>query len=128
MSAHHYFRDFAYCDSGMIPWLLVTALIGSRAQPLSAMVEERMAAYPCSGEINRKIEDPAAAIASVEKTYVDEVLSTESIDGLSMTFENWRFNLRMSNTEPVVRLNVESRGDRQLMEAKTAELLSLLGG
>lgn len=128
MSAHHYFRDFAYCDSGMIPWLLVTALMGSRGQPLSAMVEERMAAYPCSGEINRKIEDPAAAIASVENAYIDEVLSTESIDGLSMTFENWRFNLRMSNTEPVVRLNVESRGDRQLMEAKTAELLSLLGG
>ena len=126
MSAHHYFRDFSYCDSGMIPWLLVAGLIASRKQPLSAMVAERIAAYPCSGEINRTIENPAEVLARVEATYADEALSVDYIDGLSMAFSGWRFNLRMSNTEPVVRLNVESRSDQALMEAKTAELLGLL--
>ncbi|RLA52094.1 MAG: phosphomannomutase, partial [Gammaproteobacteria bacterium] len=126
MSAHHYFRDFAYCDSGMIPWLLVTGLISSGGQPLSAMVSERMAAYPCSGEINRTIEDPAAVLAKVEEVYREQAQSTEHVDGLSMDMGDWRFNLRMSNTEPVVRLNVESRGDSALMAAKTAELLDLI--
>ncbi|MFT7131066.1 MAG: phosphomannomutase [Gammaproteobacteria bacterium] len=126
MSAHHYFRDFAYCDSGMIPWLLVTQLISVRGQSLSQMVEERMSAFPCSGEINSHIEDPTAAIAAVEAHFKNEADSEDHADGLSMCFENWRFNLRMSNTEPVVRLNVESRGDQGLMENKTELLLSLL--
>ena len=126
MSAHHYFRDFAYCDSGMIPWLLVTGLISSRGQTLSAMVNERVSAYPCSGEINRTIEDPAAVLARVEEAFAGQVQAIDRIDGLSMVCDGWRFNLRMSNTEPVVRLNVESRGDRDLMEAKTAELLALI--
>jgi phosphomannomutase len=126
MSAHHYFRDFAYCDSGMIPWLLVTGLIASRGQSLAEMVAERVADFPCSGEINRTIEDPAAVLARAEQTYTDEALSVEHVDGLSMSFADWRFNLRMSNTEPVVRLNVESRGDRGLMERKTSELLALI--
>jgi phosphomannomutase len=126
MSAHHYFRDFAYCDSGMIPWLLVTGLISSGGQPLSAMVAERMAAYPCSGEINRSIEDPTAVLSKVEEVYREQAQSIEHVDGLSMAMGEWRFNLRMSNTEPVVRLNVESRGDSALMAAKTAELLNLI--
>ena len=126
MSAHHYFRDFAYCDSGMIPWLLVTGLISSRGKTLSEMVEERVAAYPCSGEINRTIEDPAAVLARVELQYSDTAVLVEKVDGLSMSFDTWRFNLRMSNTEPVVRLNVESRADRALMQEKTAELLALV--
>ncbi|QIB66240.1 phosphohexomutase domain-containing protein [Kineobactrum salinum] len=126
MSAHHYFRDFAYCDSGMIPWLLVAALLGSRGQTLSELVAERVAAFPCSGEINRSIADPAAALEAVARHYGPEALQVEEVDGLSMAFEQWRFNLRCSNTEPVVRLNVESRGDSALMEAKTAELLALL--
>ena len=126
MSAHHYFRDFAYCDSGMIPWLLVTGLISSRGQSLSAMVSERVAAYPCSGEINRTIEDPMAVLSKVEAVYRDQAETIEDVDGLSMAMGDWRFNLRMSNTEPVVRLNVESRGDQALMEAKTAELLALI--
>ena len=126
MSAHHYFRDFAYCDSGMIPWLLVTGLISSRGQSLSAMVSERVAAYPCSGEINRTIEDPMAVLSKVEAVYRDRAEAIEDVDGLSMVLGDWRFNLRMSNTEPVVRLNVESRGDKALMEAKTAELLALI--
>ncbi|TXS89862.1 phosphomannomutase [Parahaliea maris] len=126
MSAHHYFRDFAYCDSGMIPWLLVTGLMAQHGKPLSAMVAERMAAYPCSGEINRTIDDPAAVLALVEQRYADSAEAVEKVDGLSMSFGDWRFNLRMSNTEPVVRLNVESRGDAALMQQKTKELLALL--
>ncbi len=126
MSAHHYFRDFAYCDSGMIPWLLVTGLMSSRRQPLSQMVAERMAAFPCSGEINRSIADPEAVLEAVRQRYADAALELETVDGLSMSFADWRFNLRRSNTEPVVRLNVESRGDRALMERRTAELLALI--
>jgi len=128
MSAHHYFRDFAYCDSGMIPWLLVAELMSMGGQMLSAMVAERIAAFPCSGEINRTIADPAAALSAMEAHYTEQATATDFTDGLSMSFENWRFNLRMSNTEPVVRLNVESRADVELMEAKTRELLVLLGG
>jgi phosphomannomutase len=128
MSAHHYFRDFAYCDSGMIPWLLVAQLISSRGQSLSQMVSARMAAYPCSGEINRVIENPAAAIAKVEAHFAGQAKTVEHIDGLSMSFGSWRFNLRMSNTEPVVRLNVESKADPHLMEVKTQYLLGLMEG
>jgi len=128
MSAHHYFRDFAYCDSGMIPWLLVTSLICTTGKSLSQMVAERMAAYPCSGEINRKIEDPAAVLSKVEEVYAPQATTIERVDGLSVEFDNWRFNLRMSNTEPVVRLNVESRSDETLMRAKTDELLALIDG
>jgi len=126
MSAHHYFRDFAYCDSGMIPWLLVTGLVCAAGKGLSTLVSERVAAYPCSGEINRTIGEPAAVLARVEGVYRGQALSIEYIDGLSMAFANWRFNLRMSNTEPVVRLNVESRGDAALMQVKTRELLDLI--
>jgi len=126
MSAHHYFRDFAFCDSGMIPWLLVTGLISARGVSLSSMIAERMAAFPCSGEINRTIADPATVLEAAEARYAGSAESIEHIDGLSMSLGDWRFNLRMSNTEPVVRLNVESRGSRELMEAKTAELLALI--
>lgn len=126
MSAHHYFRDFAYCDSGMIPWLLVTGLISSSGKSLSQMVAERMAAYPCSGEINRQIEDPASVLARVEAVYAPDAQAIERVDGLSVALDGWRFNLRMSNTEPVVRLNVESRGDAALMQSKTEELLALI--
>lgn len=125
MSAHHYFRDFAYCDSGMIPWLLVAEMICKTGKPLSALVAERMAAFPASGEINRTVQDAAALIKKVEAIYSDDALLIDYTDGLSMDFDNWRFNLRMSNTEPVVRLNVESRADKALMQQKTAELLSL---
>jgi phosphomannomutase len=126
MSAHHYFRDFAYCDSGMIPWLLVAELVSRAGRPLSALVEERMAAFPASGEINRSLDDPPAVLAAVEARYRAAAVAVDHTDGLSMEFADWRFNLRASNTEPLVRLNVESRADRMLMEAKTAELLALL--
>jgi len=126
MSAHHYFRDFAYCDSGMIPWLLVFELMCRRRLLLSELVGERMRLFPASGEINRTIADPAAALAAVEARYAAGALATDRTDGLSLEFADWRFNLRLSNTEPVVRLNVESRGDEGLMRAKTGELLALL--
>ena len=127
MSAHHYFRDFFYCDSGMVPWLLVVELMGMQELPLSALVDERMLAFPASGEINASIEDPPALIESIAQRYVPDAESVDYTDGLSVSYPNWRFNLRMSNTEPVVRLNVESRGDETLMQEKTQELLALIG-
>ncbi|AZN36841.1 phosphomannomutase CpsG [Iodobacter ciconiae] len=126
MSAHHYFRDFAYCDSGMIPWLLVIELMSRREQKLSSMVEQRIAAYPSSGEINRKLSDAKAAIARVCAAYQADALLVDETDGISMEFANWRFNLRSSNTEPVVRLNVESRADMALMQKHTEAILQLL--
>ncbi len=128
MSAHHYFRDFAYCDSGMIPWLLVAELVCRSGKTLSQLVEERMAAYPVSGEINRHIDDPKAAIARVRDRYIGEALHEDNTDGLSLEFAEWRFNVRMSNTEPVVRLNVETRANTALMEQRRDELLALLDG
>lgn len=126
MSAHHYFRDFFYCDSGMVPWLLVVELMAKEGKPLSALVNERMAAFPASGEINREIEDPPALLKTIEQRYATHAQSIDHTDGLSMEFGDWRFNLRMSNTEPVVRLNVESRGDEALMRQKTNDLLALM--
>ncbi|MDQ0010614.1 phosphomannomutase [Luteibacter jiangsuensis] len=128
MSAHHYFRDFAYCDSGMIPWLLVAERIGKTGTSLTDMLAERMAAYPCSGEINFRVDDAAATVARIVNHYKPSAQSVENIDGVSMSFGTWRFNLRSSNTEPLLRLNVEARGDRALMEVRTAELRSLIGG
>jgi phosphomannomutase len=126
MSAHHYFRDFSYCDSGMIPWLLVLELMAKSKKPLSQLVEERIAAYPASGEINREVKNAPEALQALEKEYACAAESIEHVDGLSMDFGSWRFNLRSSNTEPVVRLNVESRADKALMEEKTQELLNWL--
>ena len=126
MSAHHYFRDFAYCDSGMIPWLVMGQLLSETGQPLSALIGERMRLFPASGEINRKLADQKAAIEAVKARYVPDALKVESVDGLSVEFDQWRFNLRSSNTEPLVRLNVESRGDATMMQDKTAEILALL--
>lgn len=126
MSAHHYFRDFAYCDSGMIPWLLVAELLSVKGVTLSQMVQKRMLAYPVSGELNIELNNPQQQIALVKKKYMDKALVFDDTDGVSFEFEQWRFNLRCSNTEPVVRLNVESRGDEGLMRAKTKELLAML--
>jgi len=130
MSAHHYFRDFAYCDSGMIPWLLVLELMSRTGNSLAELVGERMRRFPASGEINRVLDDPDAAIARVEARYASAATQgqVDRTDGLSVDFADWRFNLRSSNTEPVLRLNVESRGDQGLMEEKTAELLGLIDG
>jgi len=127
MSAHHYFRRFSYCDSGMIPWLLVLAVISERGQPLSALVGERMRLFPASGEINRHLASDARAILErVRARYAGQAQTIDFTDGLSMEFSEWRFNLRGSNTEPLVRLNVESRRSEPLMREKTAELLQLI--
>jgi phosphomannomutase len=126
MSAHHYFRDFSYCDSGMVPWLLVAQAMCERGAPLSALVGERMRRFPASGEINRSVRDPDAALAAVLARYQNEARGLEDVDGISLDMGQWRFNLRKSNTEPVVRLNVESRADEALMRAETDEILTLL--
>ncbi|BES69585.1 colanic acid biosynthesis phosphomannomutase CpsG [Marinobacter nanhaiticus D15-8W] len=123
MSAHHYFKDFAYCDSGMIPWLLLAERICQSGQTLSSLIDARIDAYPASGEINRTIDNPPEVIKAIEEKYSGDAESISHVDGLSVAFKDWRFNLRMSNTEPVVRLNVESRGDKALMEQKTEQLL-----
>lgn len=126
MSAHHYFRDFAYCDSGMIPWLTVLEIMSKTGKPLSELVGDRIVMFPASGEINCKIKDPRAAIARVEEMYRNETVSVDYTDGLSMEFAGWRFNLRCSNTEPILRLNVETKGDEGLMRKKTDELLGII--
>lgn len=127
MSAHHYFKDFSYCDSGMIPWLLVAELLCTTGKTLSELVAERMEKFPCSGEINRKVEDSAAVLAAIEAKYADGG-QVDKLDGLSIDYADWRFNVRVSNTEPVMRLNVETRGDKKLLAEKTAELLAMIGG
>ncbi|MEZ9464554.1 phosphomannomutase CpsG [Vibrio splendidus] len=126
MSAHHYFRDFAYCDSGMIPWLLVAELLSVKCMNLSQTVSERIATYPSSGEINLKLKNPQEAINRVLNNYEDDAVALDETDGISLEFKDWRFNLRSSNTEPVVRLNVESRSDIPLMEKSTQAILTIL--
>ena len=128
MSAHHYFRDFAYCDSGMIPWLLVAELVSKSKRSLSDWVRDRFDAFPSSGEINFRVDDAGAAIDRVLSTYSADALSLDETDGVSLAFSDWRFNLRRSNTEPLVRLNIESRGGCEGLEAKVADISKLLGG
>ena len=124
MSAHHFFRDFAYCDSGMIPWLLVTQIMCVEAKSLTELVSERQRKYPTSGEINRKVDDVQATIARIEAEYADRAKHLDHTDGLGVEFDDWRFNIRGSNTEPLIRLNVESRGSPKQVQQATAELLA----
>lgn len=126
MSAHHYFRDFAYCDSGMIPWLLVTELLSRSGKRLSQLVGERIKAYPCSGEINYRVNDVKQTIERILQHYLSLNPIVDRTDGVSAEFADWRFNLRGSNTEPLLRLNVESRGDVKLMESRTREIARLI--
>ena len=126
MSAHHFFRDFAYCDSGMIPWLLVTQIMCVEAKSLTELVSERQRKYPTSGEINRKVDDVQATIARIEAEYADRAKHLDHTDGLGVEFDDWRFNIRGSNTEPLIRLNVESRGNPKQVRQATAELLALI--
>lgn len=126
MSAHHYFRDFAYCDSGMIPWLLIAGLVSERGESLAAMVEDRMAAFPCSGEINFEVANAPASIERVLAYVAASEAQIDRTDGVSVEFPDWRFSLRSSNTEPLLRLNVESRADAALLRARTDELSQLI--
>ena len=127
MSAHHYFKDFSFCDSGMIPWLLVLELVSQAGKPLSSLMQERMDRFPISGEINSTVKDAAAVMKKIEAKYANGG-EVSKVDGFSVEYENWRFNLRLSNTEPVIRLNVEVRGDKALLAAKTEELLAIIRG
>ncbi|MHB9030628.1 MAG: phosphohexomutase domain-containing protein [Candidatus Latescibacterota bacterium] len=127
MSAHHYFRDFSYSDSGMIPWLLVAEEMSVSGKKFSELVKERIRMYPCSGEINRTVANPDTVVKSVEEHFSGKATAVSHLDGITMEFgDTWRFNLRKSNTEPVVRLNVESSGDEGLMKARTEEILTLI--
>jgi phosphomannomutase len=126
MSAHHYFRDFAYCDSGMIPWLLVVERLCRSGRSLSEWVAERMRAFPCSGEINFRLADSNAKIQKILETYAQQQPRLDYTDGISVEFSDWRFNLRCSNTEPLLRLNVETRGDPVLMKLQIEKLCALI--
>lgn len=126
MSAHHYFKRFAYCDSGMIPWLIVAQILCESGQPLSSLVGERIGLFPVSGELNYRVPDAKATLAAIEARYAPQARAVDRTDGVSFEFADWRFNLRSSNTEPLIRLNVEARGSVKLMRAKTEELLGLL--
>jgi phosphomannomutase len=126
MSAHHYFRDFVYCDSGMIPWLLIAELISRSGCSLAALVAGRKTAFPSSGEINYHLADPAEAIARVRAVFEPQATARDETDGLSLELGDWRFNLRSSNTEPVVRLNVESQGRTDLLAGRVAAIHALL--
>ena len=128
MSAHHYFRDFAYCDSGMIPWLLVAELVSKSGRSLGDWVSDRFAAFPSSGEINFRVEDADAAIERVLAAYRSEAVSLDETDGVSLAFEDWRINVRRSNTEPLVRLNIESRGGDRLIGSRLSHISELLQG
>ncbi|MBT8436345.1 MAG: phosphomannomutase [Gammaproteobacteria bacterium] len=126
MSAHHYFRDFGYCDSGMIPWLLLSEMISTQNRTFAEMVDERIELYPVSGEINAAVANPGAVLDRVEAHYSSLPHEIDRTDGLSMDFGEWRFNLRASNTEPLLRMNVETRGDHGMMEQRRDELLGLI--
>jgi phosphomannomutase/phosphomannomutase/phosphoglucomutase len=126
MSAHHYFRDFAYCDSGMIPWLLVAELLSHSGKPLSELVGQRIAAYPCSGELNYHVTDAQAALERVLEYYANQRPEADTTDGLSLEFETWRLNLRSSNTEPLLRLNVETKADQSAVLYHVAEIEDLI--
>ena len=128
MSAHHYFRDFAYCDSGMIPWILIAELMSRSELSLGAWVKDRFTAFPSSGEINFKVADANTAIENVLSAYHAEAISMDETDGVSLAFENWRFNVRRSNTEPLVRLNCESKGGADILQAHVSAIADLLGG
>jgi len=128
MSAHHYFRDFMACDSGMIPWLLVAELLGRSGQSLASHLAEARAAFPSSGEINFRVTDAAAAVTRVKAALGDNEVTIDMLDGLSMTFADWRLNLRSSNTEPLLRLNVETRGDPDMLGARVAQVSALIRG
>ena len=126
MSAHHYFRDFFYCDSGMIPWLLIAELMSKTGKTLSQLVTERMKAYPCSGEINYTVQDSPAILQRIRHHFASENPIIDETDGVSLEFAQWRMNIRSSNTEPLLRLNIEARGDAKLVAEKVAEVEILI--
>jgi phosphomannomutase len=128
MSGHHYFRDMFYCDSGMVIWLLAMQIMSQTGKPLSELVADMETRFPITGEINRRVPDSAAVLEKVEACFSAVSSRVSHLDGLSMEFADWRFNLRASNTEPLLRLNVETRGDLALLSNARDALLTLIGG
>ena len=126
ISAHHYFRDFAYCDSGMIPWLMIMELLSSLGKPFSSLIKDRKKAFPSSGEINFTLMDPKSSIRKVVSSYEKQAIARDNIDGVSLNFAHWRFNLRCSNTEPLVRLNIESKDDASIISKARKEIEEIL--
>jgi phosphomannomutase len=126
MSAHHYFRDFSFCDSGMLPWLLLAEIISDTGRSLAELVDERIRAYPCSGELNFEVSDTGTVIEHILAAYSDQEPVIDKTDGISLEFPEWRFNLRASNTEPVIRLNIETRANETLLIERTSELTALI--
>jgi phosphomannomutase/phosphoglucomutase len=127
MSAHHYFRDFSYCDSGMIPWLLIADLVSRTGMPLGELVADRMRAFPCSGEINFRVDDARATVTRIMEHYAGQSPTLDHTDGVSADFGDWRFNVRSSNTEPLLRLNIETRGNPTLLQVRVDELSAMIG-
>ncbi len=126
MSAHHYFRTFWYCDTGILPFLLILELLSSTEKRLSELVDEAILRYPVTGEQNFTIAaSPEAVLKAVEQHYAGAGEISRR-DGLSISFDDWRFNLRASNTEPLLRLNVESRGDAALLQARRDEIVAII--
>ena len=126
MSAHHYFKDFAYCDSGMLPWLLIAELLSNSADKLSTMVAKSQDAYPCSSEINYKVEDVSKTLSNIENYYKPQGAVIDYTDGLSIEFSDWRFNVRGSNTEPLLRLNLEVKGKNISIAERIAEVEAII--
>ena len=125
-SAHHFFREFSYCDSGMIPWLIVAQIMSKKGKGLGELVAEMEAEFPCSGEINLPANHVNAILEAIEKKYTPDAERIDKIDGIGVDFKNWRFNLRPSNTEPLIRFNMETRGDKELLKEKENEVIELV--
>ncbi|RJP25598.1 MAG: phosphomannomutase [Candidatus Omnitrophota bacterium] len=126
MSAHHYFKDFFYSDSGMIPWLLILEIMSQEKKPLSQLVEERIRKFPVSGEINKCVKNPDEVLARIQRYYENEHPKVDRVDGLSLEFPEWRVNIRTSNTEPILRMNIETRGNQELVQAKVEEVVGII--
>ena len=125
-SAHHFFRDFSYCDSGMIPWLIVVEIMSEKGKHLGELVEEMEEEFPCSGEINLTVKDSDFILEQVKEKYGKGASRVDLIDGVGIEYDNWRFNLRPSNTEPLIRFNMETKGDRKLLEDKKKEIMDFI--
>ncbi len=126
MSAHHYFRDFFHCDSGMIPAVRIMAMLSEDDRPFSSLVKDLRSRFPSSGEINFTVPDPHGAVEHLVERLGGQALSVDRLDGASLDFGDWRMNVRASNTEPLLRLNLESRGDPDLIVRKLADLRALI--
>ena len=124
VSGHYYFRDFYCADSGTLPALLILELLSQRGKPMSELLEPYRSRYFISGEINSEVEDPEAKLDEIAERYSDA--EQGRLDGISIDYDDWHFNVRASNTEPLLRLCLESLHSREDMEAKRDEVLAMI--